>query len=611
MRARRCGIHPNTVLDRRSWCGERVSQWARGLFPAFLAVMFSVTAFAAPEDVAPAVGDGSFRVTRLPSLLQGTWELFPGGERPTDGEQADGSVGVPIRVPGAWEHALGARYDGHAWYRVRFFLGQTDESVEPLGLGLPRVRDADEAFLNGVRIGAAGSFPPIFQTATLYPSVYPLPTAALVRGGWNTVLVHVYNHSGPGGMAGQAPVIGQYRELLGGLHRQTYVALAFAIFFLIVAVNHFFLFLHRPEEGSNGIFSLYGIASAVSVLTLSPFLLPRLMSLNMVFRLNLALKPVTGLLFTLFLFVFFQERPPAPVRWLLSLLGLGALSTMVWPRLQDLNVLVAAGEVAMVGLMGLIGWFLSRQIRRRSPYAVPVAVVVAVVFAASIYDIMAEMTILPAPSWSVAGTLVPIAFIPFYGVIGMILGHRYSKYYLDSTEDQLTGLLQRKEFMARLGVELERASREGSAVLVCMMDLDGFKSVNDRYGHAAGDSVLQVVGAIVRDCTRSFDLAGRVGGDEMALAIVVRDEIDGVSIMKRICSGVEDFEIKWGGQVLEVTASCGVAVWRPGVGETPTPALLLSEADRAMYQAKEEGGAQVRVIHPETTQSRRVSSVEV
>lgn len=571
--------------------------------------MSAVTALAAPETVVPTVGDASFRLTGLPSLLQGTWELFPGVERPSDGEQTDGSRGVPVKVPGAWERALGARYDGHAWYRVRFYLGQVEEGAEPLGLALPRVRDADEVFLNGVRVGASGSFPPSFETAKLYPTVYPLPASALVRGGWNTVLVHVYNHSGPGGMAGKAPVVGLYRELLGGLHRQTYATLAFAIFFLIVAVNHFFLFLHRPEEGSNGIFALYGIASAVSVLTLSPLLLPRLMTLNTVFRLNLALKPITGLLFTLFLFVFFQERPPAPVRRLLVLVGLGAFFTMVWPRLEDLSFLVAAGEVAMVGLMGLIGWFLSRQIRRKAPYAIPVAVVVAVVFAASIYDIMAEMTILPAPSWSVAGTMVPIAFIPFYGVIGMILGHRYSKYYLDSTEDQLTGLLQRKEFMARLGVELERASREGAAVLVCMMDLDGFKSVNDRFGHAAGDTVLQVVGAVVRDCTRSFDLAGRVGGDEMALGIVVRDELDGVSIMKRICSGVEDLEIDWGGQVVKVTASCGVAVWRPGGGEAPTPALLLSEADRAMYQAKDEGGAQVRVVYPEPSLSARISSV--
>ncbi len=582
---------------------------AKLLATVLLVVTCQPFAHAAGEALASSVGDGSFRLTHIPAQRQGAWEVFPGAERPIDGEQADGSVGIPVKAPGAWERALGARVDGHAWYRVRFSLDQKGAGLEPLGLAVPRVRDADEAFLNGVRIGASGSFPPNFETATLYPTVYPLPAAALVRGGWNTLLVHVYNHSGPGGMVGKAPVVGSYRELLGGLHRQTYVALAFAIFFLIVAVNHFFLFLHRPEEGSNGIFSLYGIASAVSVLTLSPFLLPRIMSLNTVFRLNLALKPVTGLLFTLFLFVFFQEKPPAPVRWLLALLGLGGLSTMVWPRLEDLYVLAAVGEVAMLGLMGLICWFLARQIRKKAPYAVSVAVVVVVVFAASIYDILAEMPILTAPSWSVAGTLVPIAFIPFYGVMGMILGHRYSKYYLDSTEDQLTGLLQRKEFIGRLSVELERASREGSAVLVCMMDLDGFKSVNDRSGHAAGDAVLQGVGRVVRDCIRSFDLAGRVGGDEMALALVGPDEIDGVSIMKRICSGIEALEVEWGSRVLGVTASCGVAVWRPGSGQVPAPALLLSEADKAMYQAKEEGGSQVRVIHPEMTLSGRMTSV--
>ena len=161
--------------------------------------------------------------------------------------------------------------------------------------------------------------------------------------------------------------------------------------------------------------------------------------------------------------------------------------------------------------------------------------------------------------------------------------------------DSLTGLVNRARFEAHLARLLDPAntsSRLGASrqIAVMFIDLDGFKPVNDRYGHAAGDAVLVGVAERLRDSTRGSDVIARLGGDEFAVLLEVRDHQEVTAVSERILSSLER-PILFDGAELRVGASIGIADTHVGDGETPlSSAELLRAADAAMYTAKQSGG---------------------
>ena len=153
--------------------------------------------------------------------------------------------------------------------------------------------------------------------------------------------------------------------------------------------------------------------------------------------------------------------------------------------------------------------------------------------------------------------------------------------------DGLTGLANRTLIRDRLQHALARSRRAGGMVAVIYLDLDDFKEVNDRLGHAAGDQLLQAVSARLQPLLRPGDTFGRLGGDEF---VVVSDRIPNdraaVGIAERLASALaEPFEFD--AARIDVTASLGVAL-----GDADTDAdRLLANADRAMYAVKARGGS--------------------
>jgi diguanylate cyclase (GGDEF)-like protein/PAS domain S-box-containing protein len=169
-----------------------------------------------------------------------------------------------------------------------------------------------------------------------------------------------------------------------------------------------------------------------------------------------------------------------------------------------------------------------------------------------------------------------------------LLAHR-------AEHDSLTGLVNRARFEARLKEMLESGSGPSRSsgqrhVAVLFIDLDAFKPVNDRYGHAAGDAVLIAVAARLRESTRGSDLIARLGGDEFAVLLEVRDREEVTAVADRILESLER-PIVHDDAELRVGASIGIADTHVG-GEKPsrTAAELLRIADIAMYSAKADGG---------------------
>ena len=152
--------------------------------------------------------------------------------------------------------------------------------------------------------------------------------------------------------------------------------------------------------------------------------------------------------------------------------------------------------------------------------------------------------------------------------------------------DPLTGVLNRRAFLQRLRGATEQ-SRGSSPAVVCLVDLDGFKAVNDRGGHAAGDAVLQAVTAALTHAVRETDTVARLGGDEFAVLAEVSPAMPAELLAERLRDAVAT-----AGRGSGVTASVGLAEVRAGdvVHE------LLYRADAAMYRAKSAGGNRVTAL---------------
>lgn len=156
-----------------------------------------------------------------------------------------------------------------------------------------------------------------------------------------------------------------------------------------------------------------------------------------------------------------------------------------------------------------------------------------------------------------------------------------------STTDALTGLRNRRFLEERLQVEFQRAQRYGTPLCVVLADLDHFKAVNDRYGHAAGDAVLRFVGERLRHRLRATDLGGRFGGEEF-LVILSHQSLEGGRVFAerwRSEVAAEPVATEEGDRI-PVRLSAGIARYAPGLA---SPESLVARADEALYRAKAAG----------------------
>ena len=160
----------------------------------------------------------------------------------------------------------------------------------------------------------------------------------------------------------------------------------------------------------------------------------------------------------------------------------------------------------------------------------------------------------------------------------------------------MTGVTNRRCFFDGLEAEIQRCQRYGNSLCVLMIDVDNFKTVNDTYGHHAGDVVLTAIAKTLLEITRMTDRIGRWGGEEFAVALVETDLATAEVMAERIRLAMVHNEISVGGQCLMVSVSIGIAQWCPDMIETNA---VLNKADQALYAAKVAGKNCIRVADQE------------
>jgi diguanylate cyclase (GGDEF)-like protein len=172
-----------------------------------------------------------------------------------------------------------------------------------------------------------------------------------------------------------------------------------------------------------------------------------------------------------------------------------------------------------------------------------------------------------------------------------------------ATTDALTGIANRRHFLAVAEAEVARALRYGAPLGLLMADVDHFKAINDGHGHPVGDSVLTAVARALVAQARPNDLVGRVGGEEFAVLLPEADLDAAMAAAERLRQAIEALTIEAGGRRIPVAMSLGGASLRPaadpaGAVADSALATLMREADDALYRAKQRGRNRCEAFAP-------------
>jgi putative two-component system response regulator len=166
-----------------------------------------------------------------------------------------------------------------------------------------------------------------------------------------------------------------------------------------------------------------------------------------------------------------------------------------------------------------------------------------------------------------------------------------------ATTDELTNLCNRRQAMVRLQEQNDLAERYGASLSIAMLDIDHFKSVNDRFGHDAGDRVLRQVAELLEANVRATDSVCRIGGEEFLIIFPAQTAQEAAVCVERCRNAIASCLFEFDGNTKQVTISAGIASRRPST----QCAQLLKDADTALYQAKNGGRNAISIWTPSST----------
>jgi diguanylate cyclase (GGDEF)-like protein len=277
----------------------------------------------------------------------------------------------------------------------------------------------------------------------------------------------------------------------------------------------------------------------------------------------------------------------------LSLAGLAYF--VVWQDNISIRVVIySAGQ--SVPLLLTLPLLFSRQDGRSNPGA-RLAGCIAVAMLA-IYAIRSVAAVLnqggvfsfvdfnPLQAWFVV-MLVFLSMMWNFGFLLMAIDRLRAEVADLAMLDDLTGAANRRRLLARLDEECARSHRTLQPFTLLVIDLDDFKGINDSHGHAAGDECLRLFTRAAQSRLRAGDLLARMGGDEFCIVLPSTTLREGAVVARQVLDACRMETLQWNGITLPLSASIGVAQWRPEIGLHA--ARLMAAADRVLYTAKQDG----------------------
>jgi diguanylate cyclase (GGDEF)-like protein len=189
------------------------------------------------------------------------------------------------------------------------------------------------------------------------------------------------------------------------------------------------------------------------------------------------------------------------------------------------------------------------------------------------------------------------------GLVSIVVMRLIARIHYMTLRDPLTDALNRRAFSAELQT-LQAQVERGQTHSLVMLDVDHFKRINDRLGHAAGDAALLHLVAVLQANMRELDRLGRLGGEEFCLLLPHTALDDASRVAQRMCEALRKQSLQWQGSPLDLTASFGVVACQPG---DPQGDSTLALADWLVYRAKSAGRDRICVADPDLALGRMVT----
>ncbi|MBN7795546.1 sensor domain-containing diguanylate cyclase [Parahaliea mediterranea] len=552
--------------------------------------------------------------------LRDGWKFRAGDERLWADPAFDDSGWQQVRLPHRWYPGPDAGPEaGFGWYRLRISLALADgaqrEQLGHLGLQLGTVLSAYELYAGGERVGGVGVLPPAAKPAIDYgrQRILDIPVSAISADGELVLALRVWGGSetlttrwGAGPYRGDVR-LGRFENLLIARVIAEMPGLLIGFIYLVFGAYHLYLYSRNRHLEGFLWFGLTALAIGIYSLVLNgwryylgwEFLTFKKIEFGVVYVVPaLALQTVWSLL-------------DAPVGRCLRLYQFTfvamALVCVLIPGL-DIHVLtLGPWQVWTLPALGLTSWLIVRKARDGHDEARTIFIGGTIFIVACLHDILSDQFRLGATR------MIPWGFLAFLLSMAVSLGNRFTaminRLEEEVTErtaelseanrqlseaariDPLTGLYNRRGFTEAGEAEIQRVFRSGRSFCVVLADIDHFKSINDRHGHACGDHVLARVAAKLRDSVRDVDRVARWGGEEFILLLPETDGDGAAVLAEKLRVLVEENMFQCEGGRLQVTMTFGVSAFRKGESLDS----CIDRADRALYQGKDEGRNRVMV----------------
>jgi len=301
----------------------------------------------------------------------------------------------------------------------------------------------------------------------------------------------------------------------------------------------------------------------------------------------------------------------APLRTGLHVLALAVLLVVSWYGLEPVNAVlrVSVNSAVLTAIAVAIAFDLYRYgrdvVRRGHTWLLVVPIVTAAAGFAlrgvralwQPESVAREMVADSALNVGSAIGYMVIALTFHATLLGLVAGRILTDLRYRSRHDGLTGLLNRRAMEETLLAQMQRSRRTGEPFAVLMLDLDHFKTVNDRHGHATGDRALKHTAAVLKAELREVDAVGRFGGEEFLVLMPGATVEPALPVAERLRAALLTGAPRVEGATLLLSASTGIAQWRESDEDT---SRLVMRADAALYRAKQRGRDCVVVESSET-----------
>lgn len=550
--------------------------------------------------------------------VEAGWRFQPGDNPAWSSPGYDDSAWRPVDFPHRWgpdDADPEARYFG--WYRLHLRLDTSErrEDLAHLAVGLGSMLSAYELYAGGERLGGAGRLPPAQRPGIDYnrERVLTIPPSAIASDGTLVLALRVWAGNEPllrhfgGGIHGGRFEIGRFSDLLLSHTLGQMPALLVSVIYL--AFGFYFLYLYSRGRDLHS-FLWFGVTALVVgiyglLLTEWRYLLGwsfptyKKIELGLVYLLPaLSIQGVWSML----------DEPVG--RLLRAYQGGSVLLAVVLVLAPGLDLNVAtlhAWELWALFAPLSVLWLLARKLRAGHEEARTLVLGIGLFIATCVHDALVDLVRMDAPR------ILAWGFLAIAVTMAISLGNRFTRMVSHLEEavaertarlteanrrlseaarvDPLTEVYNRRGFVAAAESEVRRVFRNSRSFSVVLTDVDHFKPVNDRLGHACGDHVLTCLAGTLLDAVRKSDLVARWGGEEFILLLPETDAEGAARLAEKIRQQIAALVIDYGDASLQLTMTFGVAEYRRG----ESLECCISRADEALYKGKRDGRNRVVV----------------